>query len=168
MIKEFRNEYAFCSNFYYANQTASTPIGPVTFPTNEHFFVCMKTLKTEEFIAILNAPTPGIAKRMGGPRGYHMPNGEIFRISLRDNWSDLRIGVMATGLRLKFTQNVDLRKVLIASAPHILQEGNWWHDKFWGVDNRTGEGENMLGKLLMDLRENLILMEMEVKHKLTI
>ena len=35
-----------------------------------------------------------------------------------------------------------------------LIEGNTWHDTFWGVDLKTGEGENHLGKILMALRKD--------------
>ncbi len=34
-------------------------------------------------------------------------------------------------------------------------EGNHWGDTCWGVDNRTGQGENHLGKILMQVREEL-------------
>ena len=36
-----------------------------------------------------------------------------------------------------------------------LEEGNWWGDIFWGVDKKTGAGENNLGKILMKVREEL-------------
>ena len=34
-------------------------------------------------------------------------------------------------------------------------EGNGWHDTFWGVDLKTGEGEKHLGRILMQVREEL-------------
>ena len=37
----------------------------------------------------------------------------------------------------------------------VLEEGNGWHDTFWGVDLKTGEGENHLGRILMQVREEL-------------
>ncbi len=37
----------------------------------------------------------------------------------------------------------------------LLQEGNRWGDTFWGVDLRTGKGENKLGKILMRVRKEL-------------
>ena len=37
----------------------------------------------------------------------------------------------------------------------MLEEGNTWHDTFWGVDAKTGEGQNHLGKILMKIREEL-------------
>jgi hypothetical protein len=36
-----------------------------------------------------------------------------------------------------------------------LVEGNHWHDTFWGVDATTGEGDNGLGQILMQVRMEL-------------
>ncbi len=35
-------------------------------------------------------------------------------------------------------------------------EGNWWGDIFWGVDVTSQIGQNMLGKLLMQVREEIM------------
>jgi predicted NAD-dependent protein-ADP-ribosyltransferase YbiA (DUF1768 family) len=49
------------------------------------------------------------------------------------------------------------KSLLIATKHKYLQEGNNWEDKFWGVCLETNEGENILGKLIMEIRERLIL-----------
>ncbi|MGM9605038.1 MAG: hypothetical protein ACI3XG_08225 [Faecousia sp.] len=36
-----------------------------------------------------------------------------------------------------------------------LEEGNTWHDTFWGVDAKTRDGENHLGRILMRVRQDL-------------
>lgn len=36
-----------------------------------------------------------------------------------------------------------------------LVEGNTWNDTWWGVNATTGKGKNMLGRLLMQVREEL-------------
>jgi predicted NAD-dependent protein-ADP-ribosyltransferase YbiA (DUF1768 family) len=55
-------------------------------------------------------------------------------------------------LKLKFN-NPDLQQKLIATYPEELIEGNYWHDTYWGVCE--GVGENHLGKLLMEIRNEL-------------
>lgn len=55
----------------------------------------------------------------------------------------------------KFTRNPDLRKKLLETGNEELIEGNWWHDTYWGVDIKTGKGQNKLGKILMKVREEL-------------
>ena len=89
------------------------------------------------------ADTPGTAKRMAQ------------RVTLRDGWSKLRVKVMRQALLLKFVQNPELGRKLIETGVEYLQEGNRWHDTFWGVDLNTGVGENTLGILLMELRTAL-------------
>ena len=43
---------------------------------------------------------------------------------------------------------------LISTSPMELREENNWNDKIWGTCN--GIGENNLGKILMELRDQLL------------
>ena len=53
----------------------------------------------------------------------------------------------------KFEQNELLRQRLKETGTAYLIEGNTWGDTFWGkVDSK---GENHLGLILMDVREEL-------------
>ena len=61
---------------------------------------------------------------------------------------------MRFALKLKFQDKI-LRELLLETGDAILEEGNIWHDFFWGVDASSRYGENWLGKLLMELRDNL-------------
>ena len=136
MINSFEGEYAFLSNFY------EHPIsnGVITFPTNEHYFQAMKTLEDDERLAIARAATPGQAKRMGRS------------VKLRPDWESIKLDVMETAVRIKFTAP-ELAAKLIATGDEELVEGNWWNDTFWGVCN--GVGENHLGKILMKVRADI-------------
>jgi ribA/ribD-fused uncharacterized protein len=142
MISVFDGKYAFLSNFY---ESPITHDG-ITYPTNEHFFQAMKTLDINEKKKIAAASTPGQSKRMGRT------------VTLRSDWEAVKSYYMELGLRLKF-QNSDLAEKLIATGDEELVEGNTWHDNCWG--NCTCEqcankpGENRLGKLLMEIREEL-------------
>ena len=142
MIVEFDGNYAFLSNFY------PSPIyhEGITYPTNEHFFQAMKTLDIDERKAIAAAETPGLAKRMGR------------NVKLRPDWEKIKVDVMRLGLMLKFT-DAALAEKLIATGNKMLVEGNWWHDNTWGScyceKCCTHPGRNLLGHLLVDLREEL-------------
>jgi predicted NAD-dependent protein-ADP-ribosyltransferase YbiA (DUF1768 family) len=58
-------------------------------------------------------------------------------------------------VRAKFQQHPDLAQKLVATNNYKLIEGNDWGDRFWGVDNKTGLGENQLGKVLELIRSEL-------------
>ena len=136
-IDRFDGEYAFLSNFY------DSPISDCDgnmYPTVEHFFQSMKTLDPYMHRKIAAAPTPGQAKKLGR------------HVDLRHNWDEIKVNVMKCGLKLKFSIP-ELKEKLLATGDAYLEEGNWWKDRYWGVCN--GIGENMLGKLLMELRDEL-------------
>jgi ribA/ribD-fused uncharacterized protein len=129
MIKEFQGEYRFLSNFYGSN------------PTVEHHYQAAKTLNDIEKEYILSAPTPTIAKKRGR------------RIQLRSDWINIRLNVMESLVKEKFTRDTELGAKLVATGDEELVEGNYWGDTFWGVCR--GVGQNHLGKILMKVREEL-------------
>ena len=70
---------------------------------------------------------------------------------MRPDWNDIRVDIMRNIVNAKFTQNPDLMNKLLETNDAELLEGNWWKDTFWGICN--GEGENNLGKILMEIRD---------------
>ena len=70
------------------------------------------------------------------------------------DWDEVKFNIMEQVVYAKFTQNPSLAQNLLDTGDKVLKEGNYWKDTYWGVDIRTGEGENNLGKILMALREN--------------
>ena len=142
MIDCFDGEYAFLSNFY------EHPIqyNGIVYPTNEHFFQAMKSLKEDERKMIAAAETPGKAKRLGRA------------ITLRSDWETVKYDIMLMGLRLKF-RNKELREKLRKTEDEYLVEGNYWHDNIWGDCSCerccATPGRNMLGQLLMQVRNEI-------------
>jgi len=51
------------------------------------------------------------------------------------------------------TEHLDLREKLLETDNRQLVEGNWHGDTFWGACG--GKGQNHLGKILMEVREEL-------------
>ena len=76
-------------------------------------------------------------------------------MKLRGDWEEIKTELMLEIVRAKFTQNEELAARLLATRDRRLVEGNTWHDVFWGVDQRTGQGENHLGRILMQVRNEL-------------
>lgn len=67
----------------------------------------------------------------------------------------VKLGFMEEIVRAKFLQNPHLAGKLLATKERQLVEGNTWGDTYWGVDIRTGQGENHLGRILMQVRNEL-------------
>lgn len=147
-----KTPHFFCSNFYPVSITVALPALPdgesilETYPSSEHAFQAAKSRLAEERKEFQRTDLrAGMAKQMGQV------------VTLRKDWSSIRVSVMASLLEVKF-QNADLRERLLETAPKMLMEGNYWHDTFWGVcfcPKHQGEGANTLGKLLMNLRRKL-------------
>ncbi|MGM9844432.1 MAG: NADAR domain-containing protein [Muribaculaceae bacterium] len=68
-------------------------------------------------------------------------------------WEDERLCIMESVLTAKFEQNPMLMKRLVETGNRLLINGNSKGETYWGVDLYTWVGENMLGKLLMKIRE---------------
>lgn len=135
-INKFTGEYRFLSNFH----PAVVHLDGHRYPTVEHAFQAAKTLDATHRASIGAAQTPGAAKRLG-------------RLgTLRPGWDLMRVAVMRDLLQQKFAAP-DLRRALLATGDAALEEGNWWGDAFWGVCN--GRGENVLGRLLMEIRTSM-------------
>ena len=64
-------------------------------------------------------------------------------------------------LRQKFYYDRELYESLLATGDAPLIEGNDWGDTFWGQVN--GQGSNMLGVMLMLVREEVAANSDEVK-----
>lgn len=136
VIDSFSGEYCFLSNFY----PCEMDVAGVRYPTLEHAFQAEKTVIPSERAWIYSAQSPGEAKKRGR------------KVTLRSDWTDVRTDVMLELLRIKFSDKV-LRAELLATGDAKLVEGNTWRDMFWGV--YQGKGENWLGRLLMQLREEI-------------
>ncbi len=137
-VLRFSGYYGFLSNF----RLLQKPLiyEGIAYPTSEHAFQAAKSLDPKVRKRVAAASSPAEAKRMGRA------------LKKRSDWDQVRVSVMAAILAIKF-QDPELRRKLIVTGSAILEEGNTWNDTYWGICN--GVGENMLGKLLMQLRKKL-------------
>lgn len=135
-ITSFSGINSFLSNFY----TSKVEFEGMEFWTVEHAFQAAKTTDMSARRAIQEASTPGKAKRLGR------------KVALRPDWEDIKIDVMKELVTKKFEDD-DLAFMLIRTGDAELIEGNHWGDTFWGVCD--GVGQNNLGKILMEVRENV-------------
>lgn len=133
-IDSFRHDFGFLSNFY----EATIYVGGKRYASVEHAYQAHKTLDPNAHELIRTAPSPSTAKKLGKA------------VQLRPDWDAVKVDLMRKFVTLKF-ENPFLRPLLLATADAVLIEGNTWNDTFWGVCR--GQGQNWLGKILMDVRE---------------
>jgi ribA/ribD-fused uncharacterized protein len=72
---------------------------------------------------------------------------------LRRNWESIKVQVMTEAVLAKFSQHEDLRTLLLATDDALLVE-HTDNDAYWG-DGGDGSGKNMLGQVLMRVRDQL-------------
>jgi len=137
MIKEFQGEHRWLSNF----APCKIVLGGRTFPSVEAAYMSAKSEDTawKDFCSDRNN-TAGTIKKASRS------------ITLRQDWESIKVKTMTECLVQKFSQEPFKSKLKATGNLHI-QEGNMWNDKFWGVCLKTNKGQNILGKLIMHIRD---------------
>ena len=135
-----RDAFGCFSNFSKHPVTARGAL----FPTSEHYFQAMKFIDSKaDWEAVLASKTAMMAAKIGRDRTR----------KLRKDWDQVKDSVMFEVCLAKFTQNKDIRQVLLSTGAATLVE-HTRNDAYWG-DGGDGSGKNMLGKTLMRVRETL-------------
>ena len=143
--------------FYRANEK---PYGPFSnlykrtiifegreYPTSEHAYQAGKARKENVKEWILSAPSPSLVA---------MAAHGLYIWDITPNWASIKFDRMRQVLRAKFTQHEDLCDLLLSTGNARLVEATKTNNavnRLWGEVN--GKGKNMLGVLLMELREEL-------------
>lgn len=119
----------------------------------EHLYQAFKTEILEERLLVLSGRTPEEAREFG------------MQVTLHQDWDEHKLWAMQAVLAVKFGE-VSLREQLLATGTALLSYGNDHCDIFWGAcwcpvhRASTGvavaRGQNMLGTLLMQLRQRLL------------
>ncbi|MDA7977165.1 MAG: NADAR family protein [Pirellulales bacterium] len=133
------DEYGEFSNF------AAFPImlQGKRWPTSEHYFQAQKFKDPIHQEKIRKAKSPMIAARLGRDR----------KKKLRRDWESAKVNVMRDVVAAKFSQHSELRLLLLNTGDAKLIE-NTANDSYWG-DGGDGSGKNMLGRILMEVRDSL-------------
>lgn len=141
MIKFYTTtgEYGCFSNF----SRHSVKLDGKSWPTSEHYFQAQKFLDEGLKSKVRNAKTPSMAASIGRDRS----------LPLRKDWESIKLDVMRKVIRAKFTQHEDLKLTLLNTGNEELIE-HTVNDKFW-ADGGDGKGLNWLGKILMEIREEI-------------
>lgn len=139
-INEFKGTYSFLSNFY----PYKMEYNGLTYLSSEAAYQAQKTD---------NRSVQETFQNLGPTDAKHLGRA----VDMRSDWDEVKDQVMLDILRIKFSDQA-LKDKLLATGDAILIEGNTWHDAYWGmilVDGVPTEGKNMLGKMLMQVRDEL-------------
>lgn len=118
-----------------------------TFATSEHAYQAGKARKPEVRDWVLSAPSPALVA---------MAAHGLYYWDIAPGWSRKKFDRMRGVLRAKFTQHNDLRELLLSTGnARLVESATVDNDvnRLWG--EVRGEGRNMLGQLLMELRATL-------------
>jgi ribA/ribD-fused uncharacterized protein len=134
-----RHEYGCFSNFSRHHVFLDGKL----WPTSEHYFQAQKFAGTPHEEEVRCQKTPRQAADLGRDR----------KRPLRKDWEAVKDEIMRQAVRAKFTQHKELREILLGTGDAVLVE-HTERDAYWG-DGGDGSGKNMLGQILMEVREEL-------------
>lgn len=112
-------------------------------PTVEHYFQAMKFTDAAHQDRIARARTPKEAKALGLER----------KIPIRPDWDDIRDDIMRRAVLKKFQTHTEIKAILLSTGEDNLIESSP-SDHYWGC-GADGSGKNMLGHILMEVRDQL-------------
>jgi ribA/ribD-fused uncharacterized protein len=144
-ITEFKDKYRFLSNFWSAKVEFEFQSNMFVYPTVEHAYQSAKCKFLSDVLVIRKIESPGAAKKYAR------------KIVLRDDWEEVKLGIMEDLVRQKFSEE-ELKLKLLDTGFKELIEGNYWHDNFWGscfCERCGNQGKNNLGKIIMKIRKEL-------------
>jgi ribA/ribD-fused uncharacterized protein len=120
----------------------------VSYATAEHAYQVGKARKPEVQEWLMAAPSPSLLA---------MAAHGLYYWDVTPGWSKIKFDRMRSVLRAKFTQHQDLAELLLSTGTARLVESATVDNpvnRLWGEVN--GVGQNMLGVMLMELREEII------------
>jgi N-glycosidase YbiA len=133
------DQYGFMSNF--AEYAFS--LDGKKWRTSEHYFQAKKFDDAAYVELVRSQNTPALAAKMGRNR----------KVKIRRDWESIKNDVMYRAVRAKFEQNLDIAQMLLETGTAKLIE-HADNDDYWG-DGGDGSGQNMLGRILMRVRDEL-------------
>ena len=112
--------------------------------TSEHYYQAQKFSGTKHEEEVRVCESPREAANMGRRRD----------LPLRPDWEEIKDSIMYKCLKAKFSQNSDILSILISTGKEEIVEDSKV-DYYWGC-GEDNSGKNMLGKLLVKVRDELI------------
>jgi len=128
------------------------------FTNSEQLFMYFKAMHFKDFEMAKDIIEYGTKPREAKDMGRKVMNYN------EEEWAKLRENAMHIAVKAKFESDEELKNKLLSTGDKILVEGTPF-DGIWGVkikwdddrilDEKNWNGLNLLGKVLMDVREEL-------------
>ncbi|GJQ34682.1 MAG: NADAR family protein [Anaerolineales bacterium] len=134
-----KDQYGAFSNF----SRHPFELDGLIWPTSEHYFQAQKFEDDEYRERIRSTPSPMIAARLGRSR----------KVPIRSDWEERKDEFMYRAVLAKFQAHSDLKQLLLSTGQEEIIEKTT-RDYYWGC-GANGTGKNMLGRILMQVREEL-------------
>lgn len=77
--------------------------------------------------------------------------GRNVNMEIRSDWGEVKVEIMKKAVKAKFEKYEELNELLLSTGDAEIIE-HTKNDSFW-ADGGDGSGKNMLGKILMRIRE---------------
>ena len=151
----FKSGYSPLSNFY---PKAPFKIGEEEYKSVSHWVEANKARfcgDDETWEKIMETPSPAYAKILGNNISSENEN----------DWPKQMYGVTKEGIQAKVQQNDVVKKLLLKTGTRAIAEASKYN-KFWTIgvniddaatmDRSKWNGKNMMGKLLMKIREEML------------
>ena len=144
------------NKYYFKNDTKLTNyflcdviVDGIKYSSSEAAYHSQKFLD-EDIKKIMTKLTPDESKHV---------SRELSRF-IRDDWENVKYDLMKKVVMEKFKQNQDcLEELLNTQSMELIEDTTGWHDNICGEctcdDCKTSEHKNLLGKILMEVREEL-------------
>lgn len=132
----FKDKYFFLSTFHQATFSMNIDGKECKFSNVEAAYQAQKN--------------PEIADKFSQVKGLEAKRMDDKLIITVPNWERYKLYAMANALHAKFSNKLIFSQ-LKAIKEDIIND-NYWGDTYWGV--YKGQGKNILGKMLMNIRDN--------------
>ena len=141
------------NDVYVSRQDANDPLSTYAkfgfylddaeWPSSEHYYQAMKFEDEAIREQIRQAPHPKETSKLA----------KKHKKQIRKDWDKIKATVMKRGAYIKCRTHKDVADALLNTGDKNIVENSQF-DYYWGC-GRDGRGENMYGKILMDIREKL-------------
>ncbi len=129
--------YKCFSNWY----SCSFTYQGYTWSNSEQALMYFKSFDKEYQKKIKKANNPAVAKKLGR------------QVKLRPDWDQVKLSLMIEILYAKFSQNADLKEILLNTNGVKIHED--CNDPWWGGGPNYPGGRDYLGRALMSVRKIL-------------